>query len=89
MASLLGSYKTQISNSLKQVKSQGLEGKDKKKQQENLGPSLFQIAHNKKLWHAPQTQSKASKGRGLKNPKLPRITKLPRFMVVISFHGLK
>ena len=30
MASLLGSYKTQISNSLKQVKSQGLEGKDKK-----------------------------------------------------------
>ena len=31
MTSLLGSYKTEIGNSLKQVESQGLEGKGLKK----------------------------------------------------------
>ena len=46
MTSFLGSYKTEISNSLKQVKRLGLiearrASKGKKKQQENLGPSLF------------------------------------------------
>ena len=82
MMSFLVSYKTEISDSLKQVESQqGLEDKGLKKQQENLGPSLFRIAYNKKLLHALQTQSKASKERGLKNLKLPRILKLPHFMV--------
>ena len=40
---------------------------------------LFRIAYNKKLWHAPQIQSKPSNGRGLKTPKLPRVPKLPHF----------
>ena len=44
--------------------------------------SLFWTAYNKKLWQAPQTQSKASKGRVLKNLKLPRIPKLPCFTVL-------
>ena len=69
------------SNYLKQTESQGLEGRARvqKNQLENLAPSLFRRAYNKKLWHAPQTQSKASKERALKNPKLTRILKLPRF----------
>ena len=73
------------SNSLKQTESQDLEGRARvqKNQLENLGPSLFRRAYNKKLRHAPQTQSKASKERALKNPKLPRILKLPRFTVYI------
>ena len=78
MMSFLGSYKTEIGNSLKQIESQGLEGKgqkkNKKKRQENLEPSPFRIAYKKKLWHAPQTQSKTSNGRVLKNPKLPGLT---------------
>ena len=64
MTSSLGSHKMEISGSLKYVESQ----------QENLGPSPFQIAHNKKLWYAPQTQNKARNGSGLKNPKLPHFT---------------
>ena len=77
MMSFLGSYKIEIGNSLQQIESQGLEGKGpkkKKKRQEILGPSQFRIAYKKKLWHAPQTQSKTSNGRVLKNPKLPRLT---------------
>ena len=67
------------SNSLKQAESQDLEARARvqKNQLENLGPSLFRRAYNKKLRHAPQTQSKASKERALTNPKLPsRILKL-------------
>ena len=46
MTSFLGSYKTEISDSLKQVErlgliEQGEQARVKKKQQENLGPSLF------------------------------------------------
>ena len=37
------------------LKSGGPEGKGPKQWQENLGPSLFRIAHKKKLRHAPQT----------------------------------
>ena len=61
--------------------SKGPEGKGPKKQQENLGPSLFRLECNKKLWHVPQTQSKASNWRGPENPKLPWIPKLSRFTV--------
>ena len=43
MMSFLGSYKTKIGNSLKQVESQSLVGKGPKKRQENLGPSPFRI----------------------------------------------
>ena len=49
--SFLGSYKTEIGSSLKQIESQGLEGKGqkkKKKRQENLGPSPFRMAYKKK-----------------------------------------
>ena len=75
------------SNYLKQTESQGLEGRARvqKNQLENLAPSLFRRAYNKKLRHAPQTQSKASKERALKNPKLPRILKLPRFTYGIYY----
>ena len=75
------------SNSLKQAESQDLEGRARvqNNQLENLGPSLFRRAYNKKLRHAPQTQSKASKERALKNPKLPRILKLPRFTYGIYY----
>ena len=52
-----------------QTESQGLRaGQGSKK------PSLFRKAYNKKLRHAPQTQSKASKERALKNLKLPHFT---------------
>ena len=75
------------SNYLKQTESQGLEGRVRvqKHQLENLAPSLFRRAYNKKLWHAPQTQSKASKERALKYPKLPRILKSPRFTYSIYY----
>ena len=43
MMSFLGSYKTKIGNSLKQVESQSLVGKGPKKRQENQGPSPFGI----------------------------------------------
>ena len=53
MMSFLGSYKTEIGNSLKQIETQGLEGKgpkkNQKKWQENLEPSPFRIAYKKKL----------------------------------------
>ena len=47
--SFLESCKTKTGDSLKQVKSQGLEGKVPKRRQENLGSSLFRIAYKKKL----------------------------------------
>ena len=48
MMSFLGSYKTEISNSLKQFESRDLEGRARvqKNQQENQGPSPFQIAYS-------------------------------------------
>ena len=52
MTSFSGSYETDIGDSLKQVKSQGLEqARVQKKLQENLGSSLFRIVYKKKLWH--------------------------------------
>ena len=62
------------------LKSGGPEGKGPKQWQENLGPSLFRIAH-KKLRHASQTpmqtQSKVTCLRGLENLKLPCFTVYP------------
>ena len=71
------------SNSLKQAESQDLESRARvqKNQLENLGPSLFRTRNCG--MHGPQTQSKASKERVLKNLKLSRILKLPRFTIYI------
>ena len=75
------------SNYLKQTESQGLEGRARvqKNQLENLAPSLFRRAYNKKLRHAPATNTEQGKQRALKNPKLPRILKLPYFTYGIYY----
>ena len=75
------------SHYLKQTESQGLEGRARvqKNQLENLAPSLFRRAYNKKLQHAPATNTEQGKQRALKNPKLPRILKLPYFTYGIYY----
>ena len=75
------------SHYLKQTESQGLEGRARvqKNQLENLAPSLFRRAYNKKLQHAPATNTEQGKQRALKNPKLPRILKLPFYLRYILY----
>ena len=67
---------------LKQVKRlKAQKARVQKSGKKTKRPSLFQIAYKKKLWHAPQTQSKASNWREPENPKLLQGSKLPCFTV--------